>query len=181
MVNKGEGPKSLSVSTLEEWLRQGKPVQLLDVRTPAEYGEGHIPQALSIPLEQVPNRLADLGTSTPIVVICHSGARAQVACQCLCGCPKEFDIWHLQGGTAAWRAAGFPVVAGAKSGWSVERQVRFLMGLLVVIGGILAANVSASWIALPVVVGAGLVIAAATDFCPMGLIIARAPWNRQKA
>ena len=181
MVKGNEGAKSLTVHTLQEWVQKGKPVQILDVRTPAEYGEGHIPQAISIPLEQVPARISDLSSAVPVVVVCHSGARAHSACNCLCGCSHPLDVWHLQGGTAAWQAAGFPVVQSVKGGWSIERQVRLMMGFLSALASALAMTQSVSWAWVSGVIGTGLVVAAVTGFCPVGVLLTFAPWNRSKA
>lgn len=51
---------------------------LLDVRSPEEYADGHIPGSVNLPL----NRLAaiDLDKSTPLFVCCLSGARSARAC-----------------------------------------------------------------------------------------------------
>jgi rhodanese-related sulfurtransferase len=50
---------------------------LVDVRTPAEYGGGHIDGALNIPIDQLAARIGELGDkSAPIVLYCRSGARS---------------------------------------------------------------------------------------------------------
>jgi hypothetical protein len=61
--------------------------------------------------------------------------------------------------------------------WSLDRQVRFAAGLLVLVGLALALRWPAA-IALSWFVGGGLVFAALTDWCGMGLLLAKAPWNR---
>jgi rhodanese-related sulfurtransferase len=53
---------------------------LLDVRTPAEFGEGHVPQALNVPVQELGVRLGELGSKErPIVVYCRSGGRSAQA------------------------------------------------------------------------------------------------------
>ena len=53
---------------------------LLDVRTPAEFREAHLPHALNVPVQELPGRLAELAPSTrPIVVYCRSGGRSAQA------------------------------------------------------------------------------------------------------
>ena len=53
---------------------------LLDVRTPAEYCEGHLPEAINVPVQQLPARICDVGpTSRPVVVYCRSGGRSAMA------------------------------------------------------------------------------------------------------
>jgi phage shock protein E len=55
---------------------------LLDVRTPAEFGEGHIPGAVNIAVHELGARLPELGPKQrPIVVYCRSGARSASATQ----------------------------------------------------------------------------------------------------
>ncbi len=57
---------------------------LLDVRTPAEYREAHVPHALNVPVQELPTRLHELGpTNRPIVVYCLSGGRSAQATQLL--------------------------------------------------------------------------------------------------
>lgn len=57
---------------------------LLDVRTPAEYREGHVPHALNLPVQELPARLHEVGpTHRPIVVYCRSGGRSAQAASLL--------------------------------------------------------------------------------------------------
>lgn len=57
---------------------------LLDVRTPAEFREGHVPQALNLPVQELPQRLHEVGpTERPVVVYCRSGGRSALAAQLL--------------------------------------------------------------------------------------------------
>ena len=81
----------------------------------------------------------------------------------------------------AWTEAKLPVVKGESKIWSLERQVRFVAGFLVVLGGVLALAVHPYFVGLSIFVGAGLTFAAVTDTCGMAMILARMPWNQQKA
>jgi phage shock protein E len=50
---------------------------LVDVRTPAEFAQGHVEGALNVPLGQLEGRLSDLGErSHPVVLYCRSGNRS---------------------------------------------------------------------------------------------------------
>jgi predicted branched-subunit amino acid permease len=62
----------------------------------------------------------------------------------------------------------------------LERQVRFVAGLLVLLGVILSLVVHPYFIGISAFVGAGLTFAGATDWCGMGLLLAKMPWNQQK-
>jgi len=61
----------------------------------------------------------------------------------------------------------------------LERQVRFLAGLMVLTGALLAVFFNPSWIFLPMFVGGGLTFAGLTDICGMGMLLAKMPWNSQ--
>ena len=79
--------------------------------------------------------------------------------------------------TNAWKAAGQPLVASTQSSWSLERQVRLVAGTLVLTGILLGYFVHPGWLFLSGFVGCSLVIAGFTNFCLMGVLLARAPWN----
>jgi rhodanese-related sulfurtransferase len=169
--------QSITVSDLVDRINDDDRLRIIDVRSPGEYASGHIPGAINIPLEQVETRLDDLG-SGPIALLCQSGRRAEMACQLLD--PHGRDLLLVGGGTKAWADSGMPLVASSSSRWSLERQVRLIAGLLVLLGSALAAFVGPGWIFLPAFVGAGLTFAGLTDICGMGLLLAKMPWNRAK-
>lgn len=51
--------------------------RLIDVRTPAEFAAGHVPGAVNVPLDEVPNRLGEFGpVDAPVVLYCQSGNRS---------------------------------------------------------------------------------------------------------
>ena len=59
-------------------------VQVVDVRTPEEFADGHVPGALNIPYDEVAARLREIGPpSTPVLLYCYSGGRAATAAQTL--------------------------------------------------------------------------------------------------
>jgi phage shock protein E len=59
---------------------QGRGVTVLDVRTPAEFQEGHVPGALNIPHDQVAARSAELGArDRPVLLYCRTGRRSGIA------------------------------------------------------------------------------------------------------
>lgn len=159
---------------------QAKPVELIDVRTPVEFREIHIAFARNVPLDrldpaaviQARNGSAD----DPLYVICRSGSRGQKACEKLLAAGLA-NVVNVEGGTTACIEAGLPVVRGRK-GISLERQVRIAAGLLVLLGVLLGWLVHPVLFGLSAFVGAGLVFAGATDFCGMGLLLARMPWNQ---
>jgi phage shock protein E len=82
---------------------------ILDVRTPGEFGSGHVPNAVNIPHDELASRLVELDSEMdrPIVVYCKSGRRAGMAASVLLE-GGYTDILHLEGDMTAWNANGLP-------------------------------------------------------------------------
>jgi rhodanese-related sulfurtransferase len=171
---------TITPGELEERRRQGRPVELIDVRTPAEYREVHAEVARSVPLDRLDPRFvieSRNGTKDePLYVICRSGSRGRQAREKFHAAGFT-NVVNVEGGTLAWEQAGLPVVRGKKA-ISLERQVRIAAGSLVVLGTALGAFVHPVFLGLSAFVGAGLIFAGVTDTCGMGLMLARMPWNR---
>ena len=166
--------KVITVGELAE-KRSSFPAQWVDVRSATEFAAGHVPGAVNIPMEQVESRLGDFSTSLPVVLICRSGTRAALVSAMLSPCRQ--DVHVLDGGTAAWAQAGLPLVANTKTRWSLERQVRLIAGLIVLIAAVLAVSHDVRWVYLSGFVGLGLTFAGLSDFCPMGILLGMMPWN----
>ncbi len=155
-------------------------VQFVDVRTPAEFSQAHVPGAINIPLDELPLALSTLNAKSeegPIVLICRTQNRIKLAYDQL----DRFGIGNchlLEGGMTAWKAAGHPVVQGRRV-VSLEGQVRMVAGALIVLGVMLGAGVNPWFLAIPIGVGAGLFHAGYTDSCLMGTILAKLPYNRK--
>jgi len=82
----------------------------LDTREEREYSDGHIPEALHIPLKQLPERIAELNKykELPIITYCRSGNRSSSAGNVLKKHGFE-SVYNLGGGIAAWQSASLPV------------------------------------------------------------------------
>ncbi len=63
-------------------------------------------------------------------------------------------------------------------GWSLERQVRFVAGLIVLAGTTLGLMVDFRWLGLSAFAGLGLTFSGLTDLCAMRALLARMPWNK---
>jgi rhodanese-related sulfurtransferase len=169
--------KTITPAALADLLRQGTPLDLLDVRTPAEFAGVHVQGARLIPLDKLdPADLASARAGAPIYLLCKSGGRATRACDKLLATGIENAI-IVEGGTDACVAAGLPLVRGQSRVISLERQVRIAAGLLVLTGAILALTVNPWFILLSGFVGAGLTFAGITDTCGMAMLLAKMPWN----
>jgi rhodanese-related sulfurtransferase len=173
---------TISPASFADLRRQGDHVTLIDVRTPAEYGEVHVEGAHNIPLDRLePTAIAALhvGKQGPIYFVCRSGGRSQKACEKMiaAGIP---DVVSVEGGTSACEAAGLGVARSGRKVMSLERQVRIAAGGLVVVGAVLGQFVNPAWHGLSAFIGAGLVFAGVTDTCGMGMMIAKLPWNQAR-
>lgn len=76
--------------------------QILDVRQPREYEQGHLPGALLIPVKEVTSRLSELDPGKPILVYCAAGLRSKAAAQLLLA-HGFTDVYNMSGGFNAWQ------------------------------------------------------------------------------
>jgi rhodanese-related sulfurtransferase len=86
----------------EEQFREGyRKAQLIDVREPNEFENGHILGARNIPISQMKMRLQEIRPDKPVYLYCQSGQRSARAAQLLY--KKGYkDLSHLQGGFKKW-------------------------------------------------------------------------------
>ena len=81
------------MNTISELLKTG--AKVVDVRTPAEYAEGHVENSINIPLNELPDRTDELKKMQGIVVCCASGIRSNNATNLL----RTNGIECLDGGS----------------------------------------------------------------------------------
>jgi len=158
---------------------------VIDVRTPAEYASGHLPGALNIPLDHIRRALPEIRHATErgdVLVVCASGARSENACKLLA--EQGIPTATLAGGTGAWTAQGHdldrPAACDTRSGWSMERQVRFTAGAVVLLGLVLGLLVHPAFQFLSAGIAGGLVFSALTGTCGMAVILGKLPHNRPR-
>ncbi len=87
---------------------------LLDVREPGEYAHGHVPGAVNLPQAELASRLDEVPRDRPVLAICQGGYRSLRAAQFLKQAGLD-DVVSVGGGTAAWRARGWPLARGDRS------------------------------------------------------------------
>lgn len=173
---------TITASALYELLQDNAAQNIIDVRTPVEFAEVHVPAAKNIPLDSLqPETLHEthhFSIEKPVYILCRSGQRATKAADQLAkaGYPNSIVV---EGGTLAWTEAGLPVTRGTTKVISLERQVRIAAGFIVLSGVLLSRFVNPAFIWLSGFVGAGLIFAGITDWCGMGLLLAKAPWNQK--
>jgi rhodanese-related sulfurtransferase len=173
---------TITAAVLYELLQDNPAQNVIDVRTPVEFAEVHVAVAKNVPLDALnPANLYEtqnLSLDRPVYILCRSGQRASKAATQLAlgGFPNSVVV---EGGTLAWVAAGLPVNRGKTKVISLERQVRIAAGFIVLSGVLLSQWVNPAFIWLSGFVGAGLIFAGISDWCGMGLLLARAPWNQK--
>ena len=83
---------------------------MVDVREPDEWAAGHAPNAVHIPLGELPARLDELPESDDTVgIVCRMGGRSARAVQWLV--MQGYDVANVEGGMLEWERAGKAVVA----------------------------------------------------------------------
>jgi len=85
----------------------------LDIRSVAEFENGHIINARNIPSTDLKSRIHELSKfkDRPIVVCCARGATSGAALRELSGAGFE-QVRSLKGGVAAWRSDNLPLTSG---------------------------------------------------------------------
>ncbi len=170
----------ISAKSFSDLVKGGQQIDILDVRTNIECkGERVGCNFISIPLHEldcsefVRNNKQRL-SGKPLYILCRSGGRAQRAAKALEKAGME-NMVIVEGGLSACAECNIPIEKSAV--WSLERQVRFTAGLLVLGGVLLGHFVSVNFYILAGAIGAGLIFAGITDWCGMAMLLARAPWN----
>ena len=110
LKNQADGVQVLDVATYEKKMTQPD-VQLVDVRTPEEFSEGHLENAINIDVtaDDFDAKVVGLDKEKPVMVYCKSGGRSAKASARL----KELgfkNISDLEGGITNWTNEDKPVV-----------------------------------------------------------------------
>jgi len=171
--------QGVSPRELQSRLSRNERLQLIDVREFAEFAAGRIAGARLLPLAEVERRASELDRGLPLVCVCRSGQRSARAVAKLAALGFD-NVAQLEGGLNAWEQASLPLARDAHAPWSLERQVRFALGLFVMSGLALSLiwpiAIIVSWI-----IALGMVVTSIIDWCGMALLLAKAPWNKQRA
>ena len=160
------------------------PLKLVDVRSAAEFADGHARGAVSIPLEgldidTLKKCLGDFDAQAQtLYLLCQSGIRAEQAAQKL----QQQGLHNLvviQGGTSAWQSNGLPMVRSSKL-LSLERQTQIAIGVLLMVILFKGLVLHPVFYSLTGVIALGLIFAGVTAKCSLTTFIARMPWNQVK-
>ncbi len=168
-----------TVFGLKEQMENGE-IHLVDVREKMEFAGGRINGAQLLPLGELAERHTELDHTKPIYVICRTGRRSAEAQKKLHAFGFK-NVINVAGGVEAWKKENLPLERDEHAPWSIDRQVRFTAGMFVLTGVLLSLFVHPYFIALSGFIGFGLAFTATIDWCGMGLLIAKMPWNNRTA
>lgn len=168
-------PKFVSPSDARAAAAKG--ARVIDVRERGEWDAERLEGSVLVPLSGFPRAAESLDKGARLLMLCTAGVRAADAARRLEDAGFK-DVSVIAGGLQAWKAAALPVIIGSGRGWPIERQVRLVAGLLVLAGAVGGFMVHPAFFGLSAFVGAGLTFSGLTNWCGMGLLLQRMPWNR---
>lgn len=103
-------------------------VQVLDVRTPEEFNQGHLKEAMLADWnnqEEFIRRVAALEKDKPVYLYCLSGTRSAAATKYMKG--QGFDVVELKGGIKAWKDAEYPLMGEKEVAEISEKSYREML------------------------------------------------------
>ena len=107
-----KGAPQTAATKLYQELAQGGKLLVIDVRTPQEYAQGHIPEAINIPIDVLPRKLEEMKVSkdTAIVTTCdHGGRSSRAALELQKLGYKATSFCKID----SWRKEGYKIAKGA--------------------------------------------------------------------
>lgn len=105
------GCKNIGPDELNEKMRSGEDIMLLDVRTPQEHAAQAIEGSYLLPLQELGYRINEIPRDKEIVVYCRVGNRSAYACSYLSR--MGYNVKNLEGGIMLWNMAGNASLAKA--------------------------------------------------------------------
>ncbi|AMV11205.1 MULTISPECIES: rhodanese-like domain-containing protein [Geobacillus] len=92
--------KTITPKEVEERLRAGESLHIIDVREPEEVAAGKIPGAVNIPLGLIEFRMHELDKNEEYILVCRSGGRSGRAAEFLDS--RGYRVVNMTGGMLAW-------------------------------------------------------------------------------
>lgn len=100
---------SITPTTLQSWINENKPVQLIDVREADEFQDAAIEGSASYPLSSFSSKALTSKEGEELIFICLAGKRSAIAAfQYLSVFPNK-TVYNLEGGLIAWDKASLPL------------------------------------------------------------------------
>ncbi len=171
--------KHISVQAFKEVVTaedKNPSVDFINVCTPAEYKEKHIPGVRNVPLDELEDHLDELKAKQTVYIHCRSGNRGRKAIEKLQELGVTSELVNVEGGLMAWGEAGYQTNSLVQR-MPIMQQTLLVAGSLILTGYVLSL-MNPNFIYLSVFVGAGLTFAGLTGWCGMSQVLSRMPWNR---
>ena len=104
----------VDTSTLSKWVSETKDLVMIDVGTPGDFAEGHIPGSISLPFgASFQEKIKDLSKGKTYILICPTGRRSATAANFMM--QQGFEkVYNFKGGITDWLRKGFKVTKGAQ-------------------------------------------------------------------
>lgn len=152
-------------------------VDFINVCTPAEYNEKHIPGVRNVPLDELDKHISELNDKNTIYIHCRSGKRGLQAIEKLTALGVTAELVNVEGGILAWDEAGYGT-RSLTARMPLMQQVLLTAGLLSTLGFVLGWLVHPNFVYLSLFVGLGLAYAGASGHCTLAYILSKMPWNK---
>ncbi|GAB4338727.1 MAG: hypothetical protein Kow00117_20030 [Phototrophicales bacterium] len=96
--------------TISEYRDQyeNEPHVLIDVRTRQEFSQGHLPNAMNIPMDEVNTRMDEIPNDITVILVCATGNRSGMVASALTKAGYT-NVYNLEGGTMSWLRLGLPI------------------------------------------------------------------------
>jgi rhodanese-related sulfurtransferase len=173
----------MSASVFKSKLHRDKGRFVIDVRTEEEYNAGHVIGAHHYPLDEldyieVASKLLDeKDLDDCVYILCQSGKRAEIAAFKL-ESDGGLEVIIIEGGTQACKKIEMAISKPVTNVIALERQVRILAGILVVLGSVLGFTLNANFYFISAAVGVGLLFSGVSGVCLAGLFLMKMPWSK---
>lgn len=151
---------------------------IVDVREPAEFWDGHLPAAVNLPSTRFQVESYHDFSDRAVCLVCQTGRRAAQVATTLKqqGISDVFLLEHQMAELADTRVD----INSPPAGWTIDRQFRMTLGLLLAIFLLGYFLWSTAFIVIPIVLCVGLIVTSTIDRCYLRTGIAMLPWNRSR-
>lgn len=148
---------------------------LIDVREPKEFFDYHLEGSINIPSSNF--KLEDFlpYKNHEITLICQSGKRAKNVLDFL----TENGFNQIELVEEHIERIDKATLVSKNKLWSVDRQFRFALGILLITFLLGFHFLSRNFIIIPIILATGLTVTAIIDRCYFRMLIAKMPWNKR--
>jgi rhodanese-related sulfurtransferase len=110
MNGQGKNKRELSPAQFTKTIKEQPSATVIDVRTPEEYSEGHLPNAINYDWngDDFDEQVSQLDKEKPVLVYCRSGKRSASAASALRAQGFK-QVYELKGGITEWKDKGLPI------------------------------------------------------------------------